>query len=256
MCTSDSWLSLPGAQRSCHHDHRMLTGFIVNADSPASPALALSKPKHRCFDILTLTSEVISALARERAVDGVLSLEQIEHILDIIKSADSPLQAAMTSQEQKCHRHFRPPPEEDANAGADVFRRMLVRPFETLLEGEHPPFPRHFLANYYEVTQVAFGGKYELYDHLAREIFQDMLISYGSRLAWDFFFDEPRARGLLRHSVTRLLRFIETPEGQWAWLICMERETAQGRASATQCDMVLNALRTTVNALTPKGQSG
>lgn len=208
-------------------------------------------PRHQCFDVLTLMSDVVLRLAGERACDGMVRIEDLRRIMEMTRDAGSPLLRAFEAQETRCRRAFRPATRH-ATSRNDVFRRLMVRPFETLLEGDNPAFPRCFLANYFELVEAAFGDKLGHYDQRAREVFQDMLVSHGNDLAWEVFFADARARAILGHGLSRLMRYIESPAGQWAWLTCMNRQNMDGaRPTTDQADGVLAALRSTARALAP-----
>lgn len=218
---------------------------LTPADSPETT------PRRQCFDVLALMSDVVLQLAEERARDGVLRVEELRRIMEMTRGAGSPLLRAFEAQETRCRRAFRPATRH-ATSRNDVFRRLMVRPFETLLEGDAPAFPRCFLANYFELVEAAFGDKLNHYDQRAREVFQDMLVSHGNDLAWEVFFADARARAILGHGLSRLMRYIESPAGQWAWLTCMNRQNADGaRPSPDQADGILAALRSTARALAP-----
>lgn len=207
--------------------------------------------RHPCFDVLSMMADVITALAQERAQDGMLRLEELKRILEMTKGAGSPLARAFAAQETKCRRSFRPAARH-ASSRNDVFRRLMVRPFETLLEGDPPAFPRCFLANYFELVEAAFGDKLKSYDDRSKEIFQDLLVTHGNDLAWEVFFNDARARAVLGHALTRLMHYIESPAGQWAWLTCLNRQNVDGaKPSSEQADLILNTLRTTRKALGP-----
>lgn len=210
----------------------------------------------RCFDVLDLVSDVVMRLAQERASDGSLRLDELRRILDLMRASNSPLPRAFEAQEARCRRAFRPAVRH-ASSRNDVFRRLMVRPFETLLEGDPPAFPRCFLANYFELVEAAFADKLKHYDDRAREIFQDMLVTHGNDLAWEVFFNDPRARAILGHGLTRLMHYVESPAGQWAWLNCMNRTNVDGaKLNPEQAEVVLNALRVTAKALAPHERKG
>lgn len=226
-----------------------------------SMELAASGPgadgeRHQCFDVLSLMSDVVFRLAEERAVDGVLRLDELRRILEMSNGGHSPLLRAFAAQEARCRRAFRPAVRH-ATSRNDVFRRLMVRPFETLLEGEPPAFPRCFLPNYFELVEAAFADKLKHYDDRAREIFQDMLVAHGNDLAWEVFFNDARARAVLGHGLSRLMRYVESPAGQWAWLNCMNRHNVDGAKPTTeQAEAVLNALRVTARALAQPERKG
>lgn len=212
--------------------------------------------RRQCFDVLSLMSDVVFRLAEERAVDGALRLDDLRRILEMSQGSHSPLLRAFEAQEARCRRAFRPAVRH-ATSRNDVFRRLMVRPFETLLEGEPPAFPRCFLPNYFELVEAAFADKLKHYDDRAREIFQAMLVSHGNDLAWEVFFNDPRARAILGHGLSRLMRYVESPAGQWAWLNCMNRYNADGaKPSTEQAEAVLTALRVTARALAPHPGKG
>ena len=126
----------------------------------------------------------------------------------------------------------------------------MVRPFETLLNGEPPPYPRPLLGNYFEVLEAAFAEKYAEYDRHSRALLQALLVSHGHNLHWDGFYAEPRVAQILAHALKRLLRFLETPPGQRAWLTAMSRPAASGlRPSAEQVDSVRETLTHTLRGL-------
>lgn len=208
-------------------------------------------PQRPCFEVLGLMSDVVMRLAEERASDGAIRLDELRRIMEMARSAGSPLLRAFEMQEARCRRAFRPAARH-ATSRNDVFHRLMVRPFETLLEGEPPAFPRCFLANYFELVEAAFADKFKHYDERAREVFQDMLVSHGNDLAWDVFFNDARARAILGHGLSRLVQYVESPAGQWAWLNCMNRTNVDGaKPTPEQAEAVLHTLRVTARALAP-----
>lgn len=223
--------------------------------SPSRPnageATGLARP---CFAVVGLLAEVVGKLAEERAQDGMLSLDEVKRILDMVRGGSSPLSRALEGQESRCRTSLRPSVRH-ANSRNDVFRRLMVRPFETLLEGSPAEFPRGFLPNYFEVVDAAFGDKLAHYEQRSREIFQDMLVSHGNDLAWDVFFADPRVRAVMSHGLSRLTSYIEGPAGQWAWLTAMSRTNVDGaKPTSAQADLVKHTLATTCKALGPPHQ--
>lgn len=202
-----------------------------------------------CFQILEMMAQVVTTLAEERATDGMVSLEELRRIMEMARDAGSPLIRAFEIQENRCRKQFRPSVRH-ATSRNDVFHRLMVRPFETLLEGDPPSFPRAYLPNYFEVVEAAFGDKLTQYQQKTREIFQDMLVRRGNDLAWDVFFNDSRVHIVLTRALSRLMVYVESPAGQWAWLTCMGRHNADGgKPTSDQAEMVLGALRTTWKAM-------
>jgi|GEM_PF-1765374 hypothetical protein len=223
-----------------------ITAFAVAENSTAGPA-----SERPCLQVLDLMAQVVAALAEERSRDGMLRVDDLKRILEMARGAGSPLLRAFEAQEARCRRAFRPAARH-ATSRNDVFRRLMVRPFETLLEGEPPAFPRCCLAHYFEVVEAAFGDKLAQYDQRSREIFQDMLVSHGNELAWDVFFNHARVRAVLARALSRLMGYIESPAGQWAWLTCMGRQNADGvKPSSDQAELILGTLRSTWKAMGP-----
>lgn len=207
-----------------------------------------------CFGVVGLFADVVGRLAEERARDGMLGLDEVKRILAMVCGGSSPLARALEGQESRCRKAFRPSAHH-ASSRNDVFRRLMVRPFETLLEGSPAVFPRHFLPNYFEVVEAAFGDKLGHYEQRSREIFQDMLVRYGNDLAWDVFFADPRVRAVMSHGLTRLMGYIEGPAGQWAWLTAMSRANVDGaKPTSAQADLIKQTLATTCKALGPPHQ--
>ncbi len=227
--------------------------IVVAGPCHASPAASagLTRP---CFGVIGLLADVVGRLAEERAHDGMLSLDEVKRILEMVRGGSSPLARALDGQESRCRKSFRPSVRH-ASSRNDVFRRLMVRPFETLLEGEPAVFPRRFLPNYFEVVDAAFGDKLAHYEQRSREIFQDMLVSHGNDLAWDVFFADPRVRAVMSHGLTRLTGYIEGPAGQWAWLTAMSRTNVDGaKPTSAQADLIKQTLATTCRALGPPHQ--
>lgn len=207
-----------------------------------------------CDGVVGLLADVVAALAEERAVGGMIGLDEVRRILDLVRGGSSPLARALEGQESRCRKAFRPSVRH-ATSRNDVFRRLMVRPFETLLDGETPAFPRCFLPNYFEVVEAAFGDKLGHYEQRSREIFQDMLVAHGNDLAWDVFYADPRVRAVMSHALTRLMGYIESPAGQWAWLTAMSRANVDGaKPTSEQADLVKRTLAVTGKALGPPHQ--
>lgn len=232
-----------------------MTADSILASSPCAASNPGIAPVVRpCFEVIALFADVVGVLAEERAKDGMLALDEVKRILEMVRGGLSPLDRALETQEQRCRKAFRPSVRH-ATSRNDVFRRLMVRPFETLLEGDPPIFPRCFLPNYFEIVEAAFGNKLGHYEQRSREIFQDMLVSHGNDLAWEVFFADPRVRAVMSHGLTRLMTYTESPAGQWAWLNAMSRTNVDGaKPTSEQADLIKTTLATTCKALGPPHQ--
>lgn len=214
------------------------------------PAVTSSTPcgaeGRGCYDVADVVSGVLERLLRETARDGMVRVEDAVKILKLVSRGTYELDVAFTAQEKTCRQRFHPT-RGKASSRDNPFRRLMVRPFETLLSGEPPAYPRAFLANYFEVIEAACGDKYPEYDRHSRAILQALLVQHGHNLVWDTFYAENRTMQVLGHALRRLLRFVETPTGQWVWVQAMSKPAPTGaRPSAEQTDRIREVLQHTL----------
>jgi hypothetical protein len=218
----------------------------------ASPKDEAGSPKH-CRALTTVVLGVIEALLRDKATDGTITVEDAIRVLRYVGSGTAELDSVFTAQEQRCRRSLAGA-RGDASSRSDPFKRLMVRPFETLLGGEPPVFPRRFLCNYFEVLKAAFGPRFDQYDSFCREVFQRLHVAYGHSLTWEVFYAEPKISQLLIHALRKLLAFLDTPAGQWVWLQAMTQRLGTGeQPTADQAAIVRGILETTLRGLSADG---
>lgn len=195
-----------------------------------------------CYDVADVVSGVLERLLREISRDGRVKIEDAIKILRLVTRGTYELDVAFDSQQKTCRQRFLPT-RGKASSRDNPFRRLMVRPFETLLSGDPPSYPRSFLSNYFEVVEAACGDKYPEYDRHSRAVLQTLLVQHGHNLIWDTFYAEGRSMQILAHALRRRLRFVETPTGQWVWVQAMSKPAPTGaRPSAEQTDRIREAL--------------
>jgi hypothetical protein len=177
--------------------------------------------------------KVAVALLREHAVDGKLALADVERVLDLIGRGTMSLDEAFRVQEERCTKeHSRP--KGNVGARSNPFQRLMVRPFETLLAGNPPVFPRPLLANYFEFLDNAMGTDKEPLERDCRAIIQALLVVHGNNLTWDHFYSDSRTLKLLHGALKRLTHVLSTPEGQKEWHGLMSRPVGDTPAAAVE----------------------
>lgn len=212
----------------------------------ASAGVSCAGEGRGCYDVAAVVSGVLERLLRETSRDGMVRVEDAIKILKLVGRGTYELDVAFDSQEKACRLKFQPG-RGKATSRDSPFRRLMVRPFETLLSGEPPAYPRPFLTNYFEVLEAACGDKYAEYDRHSRAILQNLLVVHGHNLVWDTFYAETRTAQVLAHALRRLLRFLETPPGQWVWVQAMSKPSPTGaRPSAEQTDRIRDTLQHTL----------
>ncbi|RAU23298.1 hypothetical protein CU669_03905 [Paramagnetospirillum kuznetsovii] len=210
---------------------------------------ACSDSQKKCYAAATIVSDVLERLLRETARDGMVRVEEAVKILKLVGRGTYELDVAFEHQEKACRQDMQPG-RDKASARNNPFRRLMVRPFETLLSGEPAPYPRPLLGNYFDVLEAAYGEKYGEYDRHSKALLQSLLVAHGHNLNWDTFYAEPRVGQIMAHALRRLLRFLETPNGQRAWLTSMSRPAPTGlRPSAQQTDSIREVLEHTLRGL-------
>ena len=204
------------------------------------------KSESQCYQVATVVSGVLERLLREISRDGMVKVDDAIKILKLVGRGTYELDVAFEQQEKKCRQDLMPA-RDKASSRSNPFRRLMVRPFETLLSGEPPSFPRPFLVNYFDVLQAAYGDKYGEYDRHSRALLQALLVTHGHGLDWNTYYAEPRVWQILGHALRRLVRYLSTPPGQMIWLQTMSRPTPDGsRPSAEHSERVRDALDFTV----------
>ncbi len=212
-------------------------------------------PKH-CRALTGVVLGLVEALLREQASGGSIAVEDMVRVLRYVASGTAELDSVFNAQEQRCRRSLAGA-RGDASSRSDPFKRLMVRPFETLLGGDEPLFPRRFLGNYFEVLKAALGPRFDQYGAFCREVFQRLQVMYGHSLTWEMFYAEPKVGQLLAHALRKLLAFLDTPAGQWVWLQAMTQQLASGeQPTAEQAAIVRGVLETTLRGLSSEAAAG
>ena len=218
------------------------------AHHPSSPPGCPPKGA-KCYQAAVVVSDLVERLLRESARDGMVRVEDAVKIMKLISRGTYELDLAFAHQEKQCRGDLLQG-RDKASSRNNPFRRLMVRPFETLLNGDPAPYPRLLLGNYFEVLEAAYADKYAEYARHSKALLQALLVSHGHHLQWEAFYAEPRVAQIMAHALKRLLRFLETPSGQRAWLTTMSRPAATGlRPSAEQVDSVRETLGHTLRGL-------
>jgi len=214
-----------------------------------NPSSACAAKGAKCYQAAAVVSDLLERLLRETARDGMVRVEDAVKILKLISRGTYELDVAFEHQEKKCRGDLAQA-RDKASSRNNPFRRMMVRPFETLLNGDPPHYPRPLLGNYFEVLESAYTEKYAEYDRTSKALMQALLVAHGHNLQWEAFYAEPRVSQIMAHALKRLLRFLDTPSGQRTWLTTMSRPAPSGlRPSAEQVDSVRETLSHTLRGL-------
>jgi hypothetical protein len=223
--------------------------MTTSSTKPTAQGATGAAKGHKCYQAAAIASDVLERLLRETARDGLVKLDDAIKIIRLIGRGTYELDVAFEHQEKKCRAEMAPS-RDKASSRNNPFRRMMVRPFETLLNGDPAPYPRPLLTNYFDVLESAYGDKYAEYDRHSRALLQGMLVNHGHNLQWERFYSEPRVAQIMSHAVKRLVRYLETPGGQRSWLTAMSRPAPTGlRPSAEQVGMVQQTLAHTARGL-------
>lgn len=181
--------------------------------------------KRRCHDMATIVADVIMTLAREKAKDGTVSLQELDRIAGLIGSGSMVLDTAYVRQEEAC-RKFHQLPKGNIGARSNPFHRLMVRPFEHLLSGEGTVLPRGYLTNYFEFLEHAFEKRLAAFERHCRTIIQSLMVVHGNNLTWDQFYADPRTVKTLQGALSLLRGYMDDTEGSRVWLACMMRPAA------------------------------
>ena len=211
-------------------------------DSNVKPAQGGPPP---CLDVLRLATAEIRRQLTEKSKNGTVSLDDANRILDEFSNGKGAFSLLVALIPAKCTT-----PRNRVNARKNSFRRLMVRPFEPLLEGAPPEFPRDYLPHFFKVVEAVGGDWRAKSENACRTVLQSLLLQHGHDLTWEQFYADTRTHHILTHSLRHLLTYLETPAGQWLWEQAMLRQTRNGLApTKTQAERVRTALMDTWRAL-------
>lgn len=185
-----------------------------------------------CHAISTIVVDVVSTLLSDMAVDGKVELGTVQKLLDLVRRGTVSLDEAFKVQEEKC-RQTHSKPKGNVGARSNPFQRLMVRPFEHMLVGDRPTFPRPLLPHYFEFLERVLGSWRDSYERDCRAIIQALLVVHGNNLTWDHFYSDPRTLRTLRSALKQISHNLATGDGQHLWHQCMARGTADIPAPTT-----------------------
>lgn len=179
------------------------------------PACRSATPT-RCHEVATVVTNVLLTLLRERAVNGVVSMGDIEKITQLMQKGTISLDEVFRQHEERCRKdHTRP--RGNVGARSNPFQRLMVRPFEPLLAGEQPVFPRPYIAHYFDYLDTVLWDRKDELERHCRAIIQALLVVHGNNLTWDHFYSDPRTIKALNGALKILSQSLATPEGHRLW---------------------------------------
>ena len=176
----------------------------------------------RCFGMAVLVADTVLTLARERARDGMVSVDDIERIAGLMRSSGMVLDTVLRGQEDRCREEFTRP-KGNVGTRSNPFNRLMVRPFEALVSGDPPVLARPYLENYFQYLGFAFENRLEGFERHCRAIVQALMVVHGNNLTWDHFYADPRTLKTLGTALKVLLDGLQSPDGQQLWYACMSR---------------------------------
>lgn len=183
-----------------------------------------------CHAISAIVIDIVHALILDRAVDGKVDVADLDRLLGLVRRGTVSLDNAYRAQEDKCRKeHSRP--KGNVGARSNPFQRLIVRPFEHLLVGEPPGFPRPLLPNYFDFIEKALGHDREPLERDCRAIIQALLVVHGNNLTWDHFYSDPRTLKALHAALILVVKALASAEGQREWHHLMSRQVGDHPAA-------------------------
>lgn len=186
-----------------------------------------------CHAISAIVIDIVHALILERAVDGKVDVADLDRLLGLVRRGTVSLDNAYRAQEERCRKDHSKP-KGNVGARSNPFQRLIVRPFEHLLFGDPPAFPRPLLANYFEFVEHALGHAKEPLERDCRAIIQALLVVHGNNLTWDHFYSDPRTLKCLHAGLKHLTKMLASAEGQREWHHLMSRPVGETPAATLQ----------------------
>lgn len=167
------------------------------------------------------TAQLLTGLSQKLAVDGVIRLRELEVIVGQL--CELPPEEPIAPPDRMFSR-------------SDPLKRLLVRPFEHLLGGADPTFPRLFLPNYFEAVAAVGGGQWPSQARQCRAILRDLFATHGSALNWDHYYDDPRSAAILARMLAPVAQALATPDRRAVFIatLCQPVEGAELPATAAE----------------------
>ncbi|MDO8606449.1 MAG: hypothetical protein Q7R40_07940 [Phaeospirillum sp.] len=133
---------------------------------------------------------------------------------------------------------------EDPTCRKDPFRRLMVWPLESLLTRQPPEVSRDFLDHYFQFLDILFAEEMGGYERRCRMVLQALRVIHGQSLTWDVFYADPRTNRILTHALRRLITFLDSPTGRWAWPHTVSRPSKSGHTpTSEEAEQVILTLR-------------
>ncbi|MBF0305295.1 MAG: hypothetical protein HQL41_06575 [Alphaproteobacteria bacterium] len=168
-------------------------------------------------------------LLSERAVNGMVSLTEVQRIVALLERGTVSLDDAFRRHETLCRAEFGRP-KGNVGARSNPFQRLSVRPFEHLLMGDGAVFDRAHLPNYFDYVDVALGDRKPEFDSQSKAIIQALLVIHGNSLTWELFYADPRTLAVLG----RALAILTDERHLGAWKSLMARPVGENGAPAPE----------------------
>lgn len=186
---------------------------------------------------VALTSAVTDAfltLAREKAVDGTISLPEMDRIgAQVRQGTSAALETPAPAPAQPTPRGQRSNP----------LHRLLVRPLEPLLAGTDPVLPRKYLPNYFDFLKLVFDEDFSMFENRCVAIIRSLMAGRNSPLTWDVFYADDRTSTTLARALAMIVDTVHTAEGLGLWYACMIRPLPNAPSlSFRRIDQVMVAL--------------
>lgn len=183
--------------------------------------------KHRqsapCKNTFDMTVHIVVAAVRERMAHGGIDEAALQEIEEALTVENDQVEAFCHSAHERCMSKYQldlaVPPRTNA------FGRVMVQPFEKLLDRQHRKMSTKQLPNYFHVLSTILGReRYEhLHDHISQLMTQEIR-DHGSKFSWATFYDHPEVVKIrletlyalahaFSHFDTRLEWFINVMEG-------------------------------------------
>jgi len=199
------------------------------------------------MDVVALTAAAIGGALEHCAVDGAIKLSDMRRVLDEIVRPDGEIAHILENQPPKCARFIVGQTGSiTMDKRSDPFHRLMTWPFEHLLSGRPPVYPRTFLPHYFKILDCSGNEWLNRTRYVCMTLHRTFSNEMGRHFEWEKFFADQRVRHVAVHSLRHLMTFLDEPEGQWLWEhVMLEPDHKGAIPSKEQSEQLLKSLNGT-----------
>ncbi|NVK19086.1 MAG: hypothetical protein HWE30_10350 [Methylocystaceae bacterium] len=180
-----------------------------------------------CKNTFDMTVRIVIEAVRERMVKGELDAMSLQEIESALTVENGTVEAFCHSVHERCMSKYQldlaVPPRTNA------FGRVMVQPFENLLDRRHCKMSTKQLPNYFNVLSTVLGReRYESLHDQVSQLMRQEIRDHGGGFSWGTFYQHPEVVKIRLETLYSIAHAFSHFDARLEWFINVMEGSGNG----------------------------